>query len=255
MEKTIKVLTEERLRQGYVIVLPGIEGASWINRRIVRGLLAADVPYAMEIHDWTYNWPLMLYNLRSRRLHTAQATELREKILDYQSRYPNRPVYLIGHSGGGGMTLETLAGLPQGTSIAGAVLLGAAMSPGYDFRVALQHVDRKIWNFSSWGDFLFLGLFTTVAGTIDGRMSPCAGMLGFNCQQLTNEERGKYEEMPYRLEYCRDLHLAGHFGFTAPRFIRNWVAPLLMACPTAAEALTDEATERLSRRIVNVSVI
>jgi len=233
------VMTDARLRQGYVIVLPGIEGTSWLNRRIVQGLLDANVPYAIEIHDWTCQWPHFLFNLRSRRLHETQALQIAGKITDYQLAWPDRPVYLIGHSGGGAMSLKTLEMLPFGKSISGAVLLGAAMSPRYDLRAALQHVDRKIWNFSSWGDFLFLGAFTCLAGTVDGRNCPSAGMIGFQCRSLCREERERYQEMPYRLTYSRDMHLAGHFGFTSRGFICNTVAPLLLSCPLP-EAVPDQ---------------
>ncbi|WP_437229195.1 alpha/beta fold hydrolase [Planctomicrobium sp. SH661] len=222
------LMTDERLQRGYVIILPGIEGRSWLNRCIRRGLKDAGVPYAVEIHDWTCRWPLALYNLRSRRLHNLQAKIIQDKLLSYRQRWPHRPVFLIGHSGGGAMALHILHGMPEKSSISGAVLLGAAISPAYDYRPALKHVERKIWNFTSLADVLFLGLLTAVAGTLDGRNSLSAGMVGFQKRELTLSEADKFQEMPYRLEYCRDRHLAGHFGFTAPRFVRNHVAPLLM---------------------------
>lgn len=218
----------ERERCGYVLILPGIEGYSILNRRICKGLLNAGVPYAIEIYDWTYRWPLALYNLRSRRLHEKQVRILQQKILSYQQRFPNRPVFLIGHSGGGAMTLRVLESLPEKKTIAGAVLLGAAISPRYDCRPALQHVDRRIWNITSYADFLFLGLMTGVAGTLDGYHSPCAGMMGFGPQDLSPVEADKLQELPYRWEYFWTGNLAGHFGYTAPRFVEKYVAPLLM---------------------------
>jgi len=250
MRKWLKELrTDERLRKGYVLILPGIEGYSLLNRRIAKGLIKAGVPFGIEIHDWTcrvLGLPMFFYNLRSRRLHEQQAKAIAKKIQDYQRTYPNRPVYLIGHSGGGGMCVLTLECLPEETSISGVVLLGAALSPGYSLRPALRHVDRKVWNFSSWGDCFFLGVFTAVFGTVDGRHSPCGGMVGFRCRQLEPEEREKYEELPFHPSYLRDINLAGHFGFTSPRFVCHRVAPLLLSSPTSAEALTDEMCARLS---------
>lgn len=221
-------LSDARQQRGYVIILPGIEGYSWLNRRIRRGLMQAGVPYAIEIYDWTRRWPLAIYNLRSQRLHTRQSQKIQEKILAYQQRWPKRPVFIIGHSGGGAMALRVLADLPEKISISGAVLLGAAISPVFDYRPALQHVDRKIWNLTSVADVLFLGLLTVCAGTFDGRNSLSAGMVGFRKRELTLSESDKFQELPYCWKYCRHGHLAGHFGFTAPRFVQNYVAPLLM---------------------------
>src|SRR5262245_33287304 len=45
--------TRERMENGLVIVLPGIEGQSCLNHNIVRGLGDAGVPAAMRIFDWT----------------------------------------------------------------------------------------------------------------------------------------------------------------------------------------------------------
>lgn len=244
MKKWLQDLqTEDRLQKGYVIILPGIEGYSPFNRNVAQGLLDAGVPYAIEIFDWTKRilfWPTFIYNLRSRRLHEQKSKEIAAKILDYQRTYPNRPVYLIGHSGGGGMCVLTLECLPRETTVSGIVLLGAALSPGYSLRPALQHVDRRIWSFCSWGDLFFLGIFTTTCGTVDGRHSPSAGMVGFQCQALEDEERVKFEEIPFQASYVRDGNLAGHFGFTSSRFVRKHVAPLLLSCPALTEVLTNE---------------
>jgi len=246
------LMAETRQRRGYVIILPGIEGYSWLNRRIRAGLVQAEVPYAIEIHDWTRRLPRAIYNLRSRRLHRQQSRIVQNKILAYQQRWPQRPVFLIGHSGGGAMALRILEDLPEKTSISGAVLLGAAISPYFDFRKALQHVDRKIWNMTSLADVIFLGMLTLTAGTLDGYHSVSAGMVGFRPPPLSIHEVDKFEEMPYRTEYWQYGHLAGHFGFTAPRFVKNYIAPLLMQaearCPetdvnavSASEALPNPA--------------
>lgn len=217
-----------RLQQGYTLILPGIEGYSWLNRRIRRGLVEAGVPYAIQIHDWTLGLHRAIYNLRSEKLHRYQTLVIRNKILSYQRNYPHRPVFLIGHSGGGAMSLRTLECLPDRTTISGAILLGAAISPAYDLCPALKHVDRKIWNMTSLADFIFLGMLTLSAGTLDGCHSLSAGMTGFGNCQLDPQLAARFEECPYRLEYFRYGHYSGHFGFTAPSFVKNYIAPLLM---------------------------
>ncbi|MCK4602784.1 MAG: hypothetical protein KAU28_09980, partial [Phycisphaerae bacterium] len=60
----VKFMTEDRLEGGLVIILPGIEGESELNRNIRRGLVSAGVYRAMPIHSWGRPVPLagMLLN-------------------------------------------------------------------------------------------------------------------------------------------------------------------------------------------------
>lgn len=252
MQNLSSLQTDERFDKGYVIILPGIEGRSRFNKNVAKGLVAGGVPFGIEIHDWTKRFlkiPLLFYNLRSRKRHESQAAIIASKIFAYQQKWPNRPVYLIGHSGGGALIVETLERMPFGNTVTGAVLLGPALSPGYSLKQALRRVDRKIWCFSSWGDCLFLGLITTLAGTVDGRHSHCAGMVGFSNQDLTRDDQDRFEACPYRTAYFRDWNLGGHFGFTARPFVQRHIAPLLLSCPTSAEAITDDVCENLSLKI------
>ena len=56
----------ERLDRGLVLILPGMEGRSFLNLSIMAGLLDAGLPYAMEIADWTTGWTfLAIYHLRA----------------------------------------------------------------------------------------------------------------------------------------------------------------------------------------------
>ncbi|MCA8995873.1 MAG: alpha/beta fold hydrolase [Planctomycetaceae bacterium] len=213
--------------EGLIIVLPGIEGASFFNRSIVRGLHDAGLPFQVECFDWTKGFPLFLYNLRSRRLHTLKAQMLAEKIQEYREQFPERKIYLIGHSGGGALAMETLAELPDGVQVTGVMLLRAALSPWFDLRPGLKRVERAIWNLSSWGDFFFLGICTCVVGTVDGRLGPGIGMVGCRRHRLTPEESDKLIEFPYQLSFWRYRDFGGHFGCTSRLFVREVLAKLL----------------------------
>src|SRR4029079_11614400 len=90
-----------------------------------------------------------------------QAREIAERIVAYQDRYPDRPVTLIGHSGGAAMAVRVLESLPDGRRSDQAVLLAGALSPDYDLSTALGRTERGITNFYSGGDVLYL-----VAGTL-----------------------------------------------------------------------------------------
>ncbi|WP_437201071.1 alpha/beta fold hydrolase [Planctomicrobium sp. SH664] len=224
-------MTADRLRTGYVIVLPGIDGANWLDRSVVRGLLQADIPFAIEVIDWTRGPFFLLNNLRSRKRHTEQTSRIVARIEAYHEEYPHRPVHLIGHSGGGGMALYTLAALPK-PLVSNAILLGAAVSRRYDLAAPLRNVTGKIYNFHSWGDWFVIGLFTTLAGTIDRRHRPGIGFLGTRRRPLRPEDAERVIDIPYRLEFWKTRNFAGHFGYTASPFVKRWLAPLLHSTPS-----------------------
>jgi len=216
-------LEPERLEQGYVIVLPGIEGRSLLNRGIAAGLNDAGVPYGIEIYDWTEGPLWGVYNLRSRKLHARQVAVLRDKILAYRTEHPGKPVYLVGHSGGGALSLLTAAALPEGTAVTGLVLIVPAISPRFSLDASLARVERGIWNYRSYGDCIYLGLLTTLFGTVDGWHVPAAGAVGFR-RPLDPRVR----EVPFQMAMFRDWNTGGHLTCTNRTFIRKWIAPILL---------------------------
>ncbi|MFV0442221.1 MAG: alpha/beta fold hydrolase [Planctomycetaceae bacterium] len=221
----------ERLPHGHVIVLPGIEGYSRWNRSIVRGLQSAGLPHAMEIHDWTFGRWQSLRSLRSRRRHDEQSQRIADKIMATHDQYPDAPVWLIGHSGGGAMCILALERLLASQRIAGAILLAPALSPHYPLATALDRTRYGIWNFSSWADAFFLIFGTLVMGTIDGRHSISAGACGFReggkSRPGDADSRPQLTEVPWRREMLADRHLAGHFGPVHNRFVERWIAPII----------------------------
>ena len=247
--------TPDRSARGHVIVLPGIEGYSRWNRGIVRGLVAAGVPFGMEIHDWTYGRWLSAYTLRAGHRHREQSALIAEKVLALKAQWPHAPVWLIGHSGGGAMSILTLERLAGQTHCEGAVLLAPALSPGYDLSTALSATRRGLWNFCSWGDVLFLMAGTLALGTLDGRHSVSAGACGFRWSRRTapptsarNPEHPSGSESPapllslpplteihWRREMLRCGNFAGHFGCVNQRFVRDWVAPILLGLALPSE--------------------
>ncbi len=243
------LMTPERLAQGYVIVLPGIEGYSLWNRSIVQGLVDAGIPYGIEIHDWTWTPYIPLINLRYGGQHRSQAEVIAAKIADYRGRHPDTPVYLIGHSGGGAMTLYSLARLAEGLSVTGGILLGPAVSPAFDLQPALARTTRGLWHFPSIFDVIFLAMGTTVFGTIDGYHRISAGCLGFRNAEAAVAGSFPSEpycrEIPFRREMLRCLNLGGHFGYVSRRFVAQWIAPILRG---------DDVPEATVRKIVRTGI-
>jgi pimeloyl-ACP methyl ester carboxylesterase len=225
----------EHRSHGYTLVLTGIEGAHIGHACFVSGLKSGGVSSEIEIVDWTTGTPaLMLFHLRAENRNRRRADQIAAKIVEYQNQYPEQPVNLIGHSGGGGMTLLTLEALPADHTVNCAILLAAAISPDYDLRSVLPKADRGIWNYSSLvGDSPLLVAGTTAFGTIDGRHSPAAGAIGFRCPCIANAaDRRLYAEKlferPYHPRMAINGNLSGHFGPMNPLFARNELAPILV---------------------------
>jgi pimeloyl-ACP methyl ester carboxylesterase len=223
---------EQHLEHGLVLIFPGIEGYSFLNYSLLQGLIDARLPYALEVVDWTTGWkPLILYHLRAWRRNRRVAGQMADRIVAYQRKYPGRPVWIVGHSGGGGMALLTAEALPEGVKIAGLVLLAAAVSPGFDVRPALRHVEHGIWSFHSWLDCLFVGVGTTLFGCFDGRHGPAAGMVGFRQPPEKSAAGIALIQTRHAWSMLRQFHAGGHFGCVHRVFVAETVAPVLQHRP------------------------
>ena len=226
--------TPERLNRGLVLVLPGIDGESLLNHDIARGLADGGVQEAIEVFDWTTGVILLfIYHLRGWRRNVAQAERIVRRIEEYRSDYPGRPVHLLGHSAGAAVATLALERLPRGMTVTSAIFLHGAISRGYDLSQALLHAERGIWNFHSPLDVFFVGMGTCLAGTLDGRHAPSAGMLGFNPPaDLPAAGRDLYEQKLHDVRFGWSMiaafNLGGHFGPVNRVFVAEHVAPLLM---------------------------
>ena len=117
----------ENFQSGYTIVLPGIDTANFADSNVAQGLQDGGVETAIEVDDWTTGNPLlMLIHLRHIRRNQREARRLAQKIVKYQDAYPDRPVYLVGHSAGGGVALLTLEALPPDRSITAVIFISGS---------------------------------------------------------------------------------------------------------------------------------
>lgn len=222
-------LSETRKSNGLVIILPGIEGESPFNHDIRRGLLSAGVTDALPIYHWGRPIPLagVLLNQVDVLGNRIEASKISSMIVQYQDAYPGRPVYLIGHSGGGGIAVFAAEGLPPGRQVDGLVLLSASISSGYDLTRALARTKNGIVNFFNQDDVPLLGIGTTVLGNVDGARGPASGLLGFdtpspNDRQERVEAYRKLRQVPIQgMAGDGDAHTAA----TRAGFVSNMVAP------------------------------
>lgn len=220
----------ERLERGLVLILTGIEGRSFLNIGMLSGLIDGGVQYACEIVDWTTgNKLLFLLHLRWWSRNNRVARSIAQKIIDYQNQYPGRPVWLVGHSGGGGMALLTSAALPNSNRVTGIILLAAAVSPEFDPGPAAVHVRTKIWNYYSPLDFFFLVIGTTVAGTLDGCHRIAAGAIGFRGPSVSKLiASGKLVQIPWNWRMIGQFNPGDHFGCMHRVFVAEEIAPKIM---------------------------
>ncbi len=174
-----RLATADRLDCGLILILPGIEGESLLNLGIAQGLRDAGLPHAIEIFDWTRGRLLLLNNLMNLPRNRRQADRLAERIRLYQREYPNRPIYLIGHSGGTALATFALERLGPDQPVTGVIFLASALSPDYNLSTALKKTTRGIHHFHSRYDNAYLAFGTKIFGTIDRRHSRAAGNLGF----------------------------------------------------------------------------
>lgn len=177
--------TDARKANGLVVILPGVEGESQYNHDIRQGLMVGGVEYALVIRSWGVPIPVagIIVNQTNFLGNRLAATGVARMIAQYQDKHPGQPVYIIGHSGGGGVavfTAEALADMPGDRKIEGLVLLSASLSNNYpNMSKALAHCNKGLVNFYNPQDTAMLGLGTAIAGNVDGGRAPSAGRTGF----------------------------------------------------------------------------
>ncbi|MCJ7544527.1 MAG: hypothetical protein MUP47_08205, partial [Phycisphaerae bacterium] len=90
------LLNDQKLDQGLVIVLPGIDGRAPYNENACKALCRDRFDMAVELYDWTLPFGLVL-NQCAVPLNRLAADELASRILRYRKEHPSRPVFLVGH--------------------------------------------------------------------------------------------------------------------------------------------------------------
>lgn len=223
----------DRLREGLVLVLPGIEGEGFLNHDICRGLGDACIPDAIEIFDWTRGRRRLFHNLMGLSRNRQQAALLANRIRRYRRQYPARPVHLVAHSGGTGIAVMAMERLEAACPVTGAILLGSALSPEYNLAAALQHSGFGIYNLYSRYDFLYLGLGTRTFGTIDRRLRHAAGKVGFRMPEGLDAAgvelyRAKLRQVAWRKQWLHAWHGGGHTGWADRRFCSQWLSRIIL---------------------------
>jgi pimeloyl-ACP methyl ester carboxylesterase len=214
-----------QFERGCVVMLPGIECSSWQFAGTVLGLRDAGLDRAVKIVQWGHSPFGYFNNLMNLRFNRVRAKRVAGRIGEYQADFPERPITLIGYSGGGGMAALVAGMLEERVMLDRVILIAAAISPNYDFSKALARSRSGMVNFYSPGDGFILGWGTRAFGTIDRQKTVAAGRVGFLDEQGVMIENDRLVQIGWEPAW-RDLgHDGGHVGWLSRAWAKQVLAP------------------------------
>jgi pimeloyl-ACP methyl ester carboxylesterase len=214
---TPPLMESPRLEHGYVAIFGGPFGDTHSYLELADGLREGGVRGGIEIVDWGEAPEIWPADLHAAGVGGARVAETVTKITEYREEYPGNPVWLVGHSGGGGYALLVLEALPKGTMVEGVLLLAPAVSPDCNLAPLLRRTREGIWNYYSEAD----------------RTHPrSAGHQGFREPEgLTEADRDLYASQLQQIPFGDEMRMAGndgrHWGWLQGRFARGYLAPIL----------------------------
>lgn len=205
-----------------VIILPGVEGNRWQLFGVRAGLRDAGMAGDIEILRWNTPPLWSLINLTDLAANRRRARRFAEHVAEARRRHPDRPLTLVGFSGGGGLALMTVERLPDGIDVDQLVLCAAAISPRYDLSRVQPRVRGKIVNFFSPHDGI-VGWGTAALGTIDREKTVSAGHCGFL------DDAGALRAEPWLVQraWCEEWQRHGHHGGHIDYLSRTWAREVL----------------------------
>jgi len=221
----------DRKSKGLVVILPGIEGESPLNHDIRDGLSAGGVDCAVTIYNWGRPIPVagLLLNQMDFLGNRIAGAMIADMIVKYQDAYPDRPVYIVGHSGGGGVAVFAAEAMPNGRRVDGLILLSASISAGYDLTRALDHTRNGIVNFYNRDDVGVLGIGTILAGNVDGMHGPSAGLIGFDVGNSPTRQEAYSRLFQVQLDAFDGGGEDAHFATAERYFVSGQVAPWILS--------------------------
>ncbi len=222
--------------EGIILVAGGIGGIDGAATGLAYAAAARGLSYRVECLHWSCGLGRWFRDLTDTRLHAEQAALLVDWIYTLRESHPGVPIYLAGKSGGSKLVVQALEQLPE-ASVEAAVLLGPALSPGYDLTGALRGLKRELIVYYSPYDAVLLNLGTRIFGTIDRVHSVASGLVGF--RQPEGANAATYErlrQIRWQRSMVRDGYLGEHFTLDHPRFLERHVMPWLEPVGQVASA-------------------
>jgi hypothetical protein len=212
----------------WLLHLPGIGGEMSIDRALVRGLKDGGWEGPIDVYDWTENDP-GIDALHARKRNDREAQKVADMIEEKLKDDPKLQITLTSHSGGTGIAVWALEKLPERFHLRTLVLLASALSPDYDLTAALKHVTGQAYVYYSENDTLVLGAGTELFGTIDGKKTVAAGLVGFKTPpDVDKKQYDKLVQRPWVKEWMVFENAGSHIGCMSRPFVRQVLAPTLI---------------------------
>ena len=212
----------------YLVHLPGVAGDSPFDRWWIEALKDGGAADDVELYDWTCNDP-WIHALQAYDRNHQQAARVANLIVARLRADPQARVILTAESGGTGIAIWALESLPKDLRIQTLLMLAPAISPRYDLTAALRHVSGKAYAFTSAGDVIILGAGTRLFGTMDGKKTEAAGLVGFRAPPAASpDEYRKLIQIKYDPAWMIWGNFGSHAGGMSATFARHVLAPLLL---------------------------
>ena len=219
----------------HLVHLPGIAGDTAFDRWWMGALKDGGAADRVELYDWTCHDP-WIHALQAYNRNHQQARRVADLIAARVRADPRGEVVLTAESGGAGIAVWALEELPKDVQVQSLLLMAPALSPNYDLTGALRHVRGKAYAFTSGGDVFMLGAGTRLFGTMDGKRTEAAGLVGFHQPATADDcQYRKLVEMKYDLAWIIWGNFGSHAGALSSAFARHVLAPLLVRAEMRSE--------------------
>ncbi len=231
---------EARMHRGYVFYCDGSGGGGTLRNYaggVRNGLVEAGYPGAGEMFPWHTGLGVTADHTASVGYKRKKGEELARRIQEYSRQHPDAPVTAMGLSAGTAIVVFGLEALPASRQVDNALLLAPSVSADYNLTESLQRVGHRMYVFVSENDGVLRHLLP-MFGTADrqrGRVG-AAGLRGFqrpeNPSAQTQAQYAKLVHVHWEPEFRGKGHGGGHTDVVNARFVREYIAPLVMDMPT-----------------------
>jgi pimeloyl-ACP methyl ester carboxylesterase len=216
--------------RGIVLVVDGAGGSPAASQAIASAVKKSQLPLFVRSYDWSHGPGLAVVDVTDVDHAQCESRRFAALMTSYRDKFPNTPITVVAYSAGTHVALEATQWL-QPDSLDRLVLLAPAVAADYALRpalVAARHIDA----FSSRRDGIYLGLGTTILGTVDGQRGvPPAGRVGFDPPPLRPEEAhlaNRLHQHPWDPSIAWTGNNGSHDGTLRPKYVRAYVLPLLL---------------------------
>jgi pimeloyl-ACP methyl ester carboxylesterase len=211
--------------QGVVIFVESTRwmGVRWGMRTAARGLRQAGYEGEFLYWKWHSTWRacLVIPALVDRGMLEREAQRLADYVVRRRREHPDRPIHLIGYSGGGFVAVRALELLEGTCQVDSAAVLAGAFSPRRDLSTACGSLVGSLVISSSLLDWIIVGLGTLLFGTADRVWTPSVGMIGPSGR---GDKHLQVISIRWRPGMAVWGHLGGHFSAASAPLMRRWVA-------------------------------